>query len=72
MTKDNFLSINANSLPWNENFDERIGRTILRKELFRDAETGMLVRLSRYPAGVVNPGTRIHVRTACMFSKDSW
>jgi hypothetical protein len=55
MTKGNFLSVNANALLWQENFNERIGRAILRKELFSDDETGMLIRLVRYPAGVVNP-----------------
>jgi quercetin dioxygenase-like cupin family protein len=36
-------------------FNDRIGRTLLRKELFTDPETGVLIRLVRYPLGVINP-----------------
>ena len=43
-------------MPWEERFNERIGRALFRKELYTDPETGMLVRLVRYPAGVINPG----------------
>jgi quercetin dioxygenase-like cupin family protein len=38
-----------------ERFNERIGRALFRKELYTDPDTGMLVRLVRYPAGVINP-----------------
>jgi quercetin dioxygenase-like cupin family protein len=50
-----FFSVDTKTLPWQESFNEKIGRALLRKELFSDAETGMLVRLVRYPAGVINP-----------------
>jgi quercetin dioxygenase-like cupin family protein len=50
-----FLAIDANQLPWEERFNEHIGKALYRKELFSDPETGMLVRLVRYPAGVINP-----------------
>lgn len=49
------FSIDADSLQWEERFNEHIGAAIFRKELFSDPETGMLVRLVRYPAGVINP-----------------
>jgi len=55
MSTSSFLAIDANDQPWEERFSEQIGRAIFRKELFQDDETGMLVRLVRYPAGVVNP-----------------
>jgi quercetin dioxygenase-like cupin family protein len=55
MTNSQFLAVNTNDLAWEEKFNERIGQAILRKELFSDPETGMLVRLVRYPAGVINP-----------------
>jgi quercetin dioxygenase-like cupin family protein len=47
--------VDANAMPWEERFNEKIGRALFRKELFTDPETGMLVRLVRYPAGVINP-----------------
>ena len=55
MSDSKFLAIDTHQLPWEERFSEAIGRAIYRKELFQDAETGMLVRLVRYPAGVINP-----------------
>jgi quercetin dioxygenase-like cupin family protein len=42
-------------LPWQERFNEKLGRALYRKELYTDRETGMEIRLVRYPAGVVNP-----------------
>jgi quercetin dioxygenase-like cupin family protein len=50
-----FTAIDAGELPWEERRSEHVAGTILRKELFSDPETGMLVRLVRYPAGVINP-----------------
>jgi quercetin dioxygenase-like cupin family protein len=49
------IAIDTHSLPWEERFNERIGRSLFRKNLVEDAETGMEIRLVRYPAGVVNP-----------------
>jgi quercetin dioxygenase-like cupin family protein len=48
-------SIQANLLPWEERFNEKIGAALYRKNLFTDPETGMEIRLVRYPAGIVNP-----------------
>src|SRR6476619_2146990 len=50
-----FFSVDATSVPWAERFSAEIGTAIYRKELFSDPDTGMLVRLVRYPAGVINP-----------------
>ena len=55
MNRGSFVAIDANQLPWEERFHEKVGKAIYRKELFSDPETGMLVRLVRYPAGVMNP-----------------
>ena len=48
-------AIDTKSLPWEERFNEKIGRALFRKNLIVDAETGMEIRLVRYPAGIVNP-----------------
>jgi len=50
-----FLAIDTTQLPWEEIFNEHVGKALYRKEFFSDSETGMLVRLVRYPAGVINP-----------------
>jgi len=47
--------IDTNSLPWEEVFNEKVGRALFRKNLIRDSGTGIEIRLVRYPAGVVNP-----------------
>jgi quercetin dioxygenase-like cupin family protein len=53
--RDPFIAFDTNALPWEERFSEQIGKAIYRKELFSDPDTGMMVRLVRYPAGVINP-----------------
>ncbi len=50
-----FAAIDAEQLPWEERRSEHVAGTIWRKDLFSDPETGMSVRLVRYPAGVINP-----------------
>ena len=50
-----FQAIDTNKLPWEERFSDKIGHAIYRKEFFSDPDTGMLVRLVKYPAGIVNP-----------------
>jgi quercetin dioxygenase-like cupin family protein len=52
---DPFLALNTREIPWEERFNERIGRTLFRKDLRTDPETGAEIRLVRYPAGVINP-----------------
>ena len=49
------LAKDATQLPWQERFNDKIGRVLYRKDLFTDPETGMEIRLVRYPAGVINP-----------------
>jgi len=49
------VAVDTTAMPWEERFNERIGRTLYRKNLIEDPDTGMEVRLVRYPAGVINP-----------------
>lgn len=51
----NLTAINTRALPWEERFNENVGRSLYRKNLIEDPETGMEIRLVRYPAGVINP-----------------
>jgi quercetin dioxygenase-like cupin family protein len=48
------IAIDTAALPWQERFNEKLGRALYRKELIVDPDTGMEVRLVRYPAGVIN------------------
>jgi quercetin dioxygenase-like cupin family protein len=55
MEEKSLLVIDTAAMPWEERFVEKLGRNLYRKNLLEDAETGMTVRLVRYPAGFVNP-----------------
>ena len=55
MSKSNFIAIDTNEIPWEERFNEKLGRALFRKVLHTDPETGAEIRLVRYPAGVINP-----------------
>ena len=48
-------AVNTLTLPWEQRFNEKIGKALYRKNLIADPETGMEIRLVRYPAGIVNP-----------------
>ncbi|MEK6260012.1 MAG: cupin domain-containing protein [Planctomycetota bacterium] len=55
MPNDSFFSINTAEQPWEERFNEKLGRALFRKDLYTDSNTGAEIRLVRYPAGVINP-----------------
>lgn len=55
MSESQLIAVDSNAMPWEERFNDRIGRALYRKELFIDQDTGMEVRLVRYPAGIINP-----------------
>lgn len=42
---------NSSTMPWEDVFNEKVGRTLQRKMLVQDPDTGMEVRIARYPAG---------------------
>jgi quercetin dioxygenase-like cupin family protein len=48
-------AVDTNALAWEERYNEPTQRYLYRKEIFIEPETGMEVRLVRYPAGFVNP-----------------
>ena len=55
MADSKLIAIDTSALPWEERPNEKIGRSLYRKNLIEDPDTGMEVRLVRYPAGVINP-----------------
>ncbi|MEX0585075.1 MAG: cupin domain-containing protein [Pirellulales bacterium] len=55
MTAGEYFAMDAGAMPWEERFNERIGKALFRKSLFSDPDTGMAVSLVRYPAGIINP-----------------
>jgi quercetin dioxygenase-like cupin family protein len=55
MEQTEMVAVDTNALPWEERYREEIGRATYRKLLMQDPDTGMEVRLVRYPAGLVTP-----------------
>jgi quercetin dioxygenase-like cupin family protein len=55
MRHDEFYAIDTEAQPWEQRRNEKLGRAIFRKDLYNDPETGVEIRLVRYPAGLVNP-----------------
>jgi quercetin dioxygenase-like cupin family protein len=55
MHEKELKAMDTRSMPWEERFNERVGKSLYRKDLIADPETGMEVRLVRYPAGFINP-----------------
>ena len=55
MDSKQLIAVDANAKPWEERFNEPTGKTLFRKDLYADPDTGMEVRMVRYPAGFINP-----------------
>ena len=55
MNQSRFFAVDTTKQPWEERPNAKIGKSLFRKELFIEPETGMEVRLVRYPAGIINP-----------------
>jgi quercetin dioxygenase-like cupin family protein len=55
MPDPKLIAIDSNALEWEERPNQKIGKSLYRKNLIMDPDTGMEVRLVRYPAGIVNP-----------------
>jgi quercetin dioxygenase-like cupin family protein len=55
MQPTEFYAINTLQQPWEERFNEKLGRALFRKMLYTDPESGMEIRLVCYPAGIINP-----------------
>lgn len=54
MADGRLTAIDTQAAPWEEIYNEHLKKTLYRKSLFEDPETGMEIRMVRYPAGVVN------------------
>jgi quercetin dioxygenase-like cupin family protein len=54
MAESTLFAIDTRTLPWEERFNEHLGKTLYRKNLIEDPDTGMEIRIVKYPAGVIN------------------
>ncbi len=55
MPNQPIIAVDSNALEWEERFNEPTRKMLHRKNLFIEPETGMEIRLVRYPAGFMNP-----------------
>ncbi|MGA2480503.1 MAG: hypothetical protein ABSG63_17265 [Spirochaetia bacterium] len=51
MKEPEMFAVDTTSMPWEGRFKEELGKSSVRKMLFQDPDTGMEVRVVRYPAG---------------------
>jgi quercetin dioxygenase-like cupin family protein len=49
------FSIDTAGMAWEERPNAKIGRSLYRKKLIEDYDTGMKINLLKYPAGFVTP-----------------
>lgn len=49
-----FIALDSKELPWEPRWNEALQKTLFRKNLVTDSDTGMEVRIVKYPAGVIN------------------
>ena len=51
MEQHKMIAIDTTSMPWEERYQAALGKSNFRKLLLQDPDTGMEIRLLRYPAG---------------------
>ena len=51
MNQEAMIAIDTTAMPWEERYMEALGKSNFRKLLLQDPDTGMEIRLVRYPAG---------------------
>jgi quercetin dioxygenase-like cupin family protein len=51
MNEQGMFAIDTTSMPWEERYKAELGKSSFRKMLVADPDTGMEVRVVRYPAG---------------------
>ena len=54
MSQPKFVALDTAALPWESRYNEHLGKMLYRKNLVTDPDTGMGVRIVKYPAGVIN------------------
>jgi quercetin dioxygenase-like cupin family protein len=54
MEHQEMINIDTNTTPWQERFQEALGKAMFLKPLLQDPDTGMMIRMVRYPAGFMN------------------
>ncbi len=54
MSTPHIQVFDANAMPWEERFVPQLGKALFAKRFLEDPDTGVTVRMVRYPAGFMN------------------
>jgi len=54
MSTDTLQVFDANAMAWEERFIPQLGKALFAKAFLEDPETGVTVRMVKYPAGFMN------------------
>lgn len=49
------LKLDTNAMEWEREFNEGAKKELFKKSLANDPETGVMVTVTKYPAGFINP-----------------
>jgi quercetin dioxygenase-like cupin family protein len=54
MTTPKLQVFDSNAMPWEERFVPQLGKALFAKAFLEDPDTGVTVRMVKYPAGFMN------------------
>ena len=54
MTTPKLQVFDSNTMPWEERFVPQLGKALFAKAFLEDPDTGVTVRMVKYPAGFMN------------------
>ena len=54
MSADKLQVFNSTTMPWEERFVPQLGKALFAKLFLEDPDTGVTVRMVKYPAGFMN------------------
>ena len=59
-------AFDSNTIPWEERFVPELGKALFAKQFLEDPDTGVTVRMVKYPAGFMNTW-HTHPFAHCIF-----
>ena len=54
MSEKRLQVFDSNTIPWEERFVPELGKALFAKQFLEDPDTGVTVRMVKYPAGFMN------------------
>jgi quercetin dioxygenase-like cupin family protein len=60
MNTQEILKIDVDAMEWEEEYNQAAGKSLYKKALIFNPDTGMSVTITKYPAGFINPKHHHH------------